>query len=68
MNRHMYGADSAEYKAAIENVDDNLGAIMAEIEKREALGEELERDRGDRPRHGGSAHVVGPQPWLPITG
>ncbi len=37
-NGHMYGADSQQYKTAIENVDDNLGAIMTEVEKREATG------------------------------
>ena len=39
-NGHMYGADSAEYKAAIANVDENLGAILDEVALREAAGED----------------------------
>ncbi len=39
-NGHMYGADSPEYKAAIRNVNDNLGKIMAAVRAREATGED----------------------------
>jgi hypothetical protein len=39
-NGHMYGADSPEYKTAIENVDDNLGLIMDAVAEREAMGED----------------------------
>jgi hypothetical protein len=40
VNGHMYGGDSPEYKAAIRNVDDNIGEIMAAVKAREAMGED----------------------------
>ena len=35
-NGHDFGGDSEEYKLAIENINDNLGLIMAAVEAREA--------------------------------
>ena len=34
-NGHMYGADSAEYEAAIQRTDDNLGVILDAVAERE---------------------------------
>lgn len=57
-NGHMYGGDSPEYKAAIENMDDNLGDIMDAIDAWEAAhpGEEwtviVVTDHGHQPQQG----------------
>lgn len=56
-NGHMYGGDSPEYLAAVENMDDNLGAIMTAVEAREAeTGEQwtviVVTDHGHQPQQG----------------
>lgn len=56
-NGHMYGGDSPEYLAAVENMDDNLGAIMDAVEAREAeTGEQwtviVVTDHGHQPQQG----------------
>jgi len=55
-NGHMYGGASEEYKLAIRNMDDNLGAIRAAIADREALGEKwtiiVVTDHGHQPQVG----------------
>lgn len=55
-NGHMYGGASEEYKLAIQNMDDNLGLIRAEIALREAAGEDwtviVVTDHGHQPQVG----------------
>lgn len=56
-NGHMYGGDSPEYLAAVENMDDNLGLIMDAVEAREAAtGEQwtviVVTDHGHQPQQG----------------
>jgi len=38
-NGHEYGGDSQEYRAALANVDRNLGTIMAAVEERESCAD-----------------------------
>lgn len=55
-NGHMYGGASEEYRLAIQNMDDNLGLIRAEIALREAAGEDwtviVVTDHGHQPQVG----------------
>ncbi len=56
-NGHLYGADSIEYKEAVERTDENLGAIMDAVAAREAAtGEDwtiiVVTDHGHQPQQG----------------
>ena len=56
-NGHFYGADSIEYKEAVERTDENLGALMDAVAAREAAtGEDwtiiVVTDHGHQPQQG----------------
>ncbi|MGK2880872.1 MAG: alkaline phosphatase family protein [Mycobacterium sp.] len=56
-NGHMYGGDSPEYLAAVENMDDNLGLLVHAVADREAAtGEDwtiiVVTDHGHQPQQG----------------
>lgn len=55
-NGHMYGGASPQYQAALENMDDNLGVLLAAVEAAEANGEDwtivVVTDHGHQPQQG----------------
>lgn len=57
-NGHMYGGDSPEYEAAIENMDENLGRIMLEVNEWNAAHPDEQwtvivvTDHGHQPQQG----------------